>query len=512
MELNLQNYEENYEKAVISRLNKKMKNTKALVLISSVKELLATKIYATLKREYSISLIQMTESLPAFQKIDFSDLNQLQAYLILNEIDTIIFTSELIDAFVECFGLENTYAYIHKVRCLTKNLNIKIVYVYAKYILYGWKKIEHIKDCLADDKMLGNYLMVMEEILSQPQNLVFGISTFYGRNEFSETQDFTSYVLQLWKQKKNEDFDDEIKVNPLLADEIAQTVCDYVDQQGKYVIGDMEQGITLHEWTQQIVSLLDGEQESHTLSQHDYQKINIENDDTAGAIIERSFLNVQSGYLTMNKQKKCLFQLIYKMSPLEYFYGYRVAEMRTTLGAAMAKTLSADVVDNIDCVVPVPNTGLYYAMGLARAINKPLMIAMTKNSEKIRSFQLVDNNVRKQVIQNKVLILDELLEGKNVIIVDEAIFTGTTLKVVCQRLRQTGLKQLHIAIPTPQCPSQCEYYVQPRRSMLLEYMRLEMLPDYFNADTVTFQSMQEFIHIIEQIDKGFCFSCFGGED
>lgn len=511
MELNLQNYEENYEKAVVSRLNKKMKNTKALVLISSGKELLATKIYTTLKREYSISMIQMTESLPSFQKIDFSDLNQLQAYLILNEIDTIIFTSELIDAFVEYFGLENTYVYIHKVKCLTKFFNIKIVYVYAKYILYGWEKIEHIKDCLADDKSLDSYLIIMEEILSQSENLVFGISTFYGRNEFSETQDFASYVLQLWKQKKNESFDDEIKVNPLLADEIAQIVCDYVDRQGKYVIGDTEQVITLCEWAQQIVYLLDGKQESHAFSQY-HQKINIKNDNTSGEIIERSFLNVQSGYLTMSKQKKCLFQLIYKMSPLEYFYGYRVADMRTTLGAAMAKTLSADVVDTIDCVVPVPNTGLYYAMGLAQAINKPLMIAMTKNSEKIRSFQLVDNNVRKQVIQNKVLILDELLEGKNVIIVDEAIFTGTTLKVVCQRLRQTGLKQLHIAIPTPQCPSQCEYYVQPRRSMLLEYMRLEMLPDYFNADTVTFQSMQEFIHIIEQIDKGFCFSCFGGEN
>lgn len=512
MELNLQNYEENYEKAVVSRLNKKMKNTKALVLINSGNELLATKIYATLKREYSISMIQMTESLQSFQKIDFSDLNQLQAYFILNEIDTIIFTNELVDAFVEYFGWESTCVYIHKVRCLTKKLNIKIVYVYAKYILYGWGKIDCIKKCLSDDKRLDSYTRVMEEILKQPQNLVFEISTFYGRNEFSETQDFSSYVLQSWKRKNSECFDDEIIVNPLLVDEVAQTVCSYVDQQGKYVIGDMEHGITLYEWAQQIVSLLDGNRESHVFSPHHYQKMNGENDDKVGKIIQGLFLDVQSGYLTVNKQKKCLFQLIYKMSPLEYFYGYRVADMRTTLGAAMAKTLPEDVIDTIDCVVPVPNTGLYYAMGLAHAINKPLVIAMTKNSEKIRSFQLVDNNVRKQVIQSKVLILDELLVGKNIIIVDEAIFTGTTLKVVCQRLRQTGLKQLHIAIPTPQCPSQCEYYVQPRRSMLLEYIRLEMLPDYFDVDSVTFQNMQEFTQIINQIDKGFCLSCFGGEE
>ena len=129
MKLNLQNYEVNYEKVITSRLNSKMRNTNAVVLVYSGNELLATKIYTVLKREYSVSLIQALDMLPAFQVVHFWNVDMLRAYFNLNQIDTVIFTSELIVDLAEKYGMEKTYEYIYSVEKLSEELEVKIVYI-----------------------------------------------------------------------------------------------------------------------------------------------------------------------------------------------------------------------------------------------------------------------------------------------------------------------------------------------------------------------------------------------
>lgn len=510
MELNLHDYDANYEEVITSRLNSKMRNTNAVVLVHSGNELLATKIYTVLKREYSVSLIQCLDLLPAFQVVDFLNVDILQSYFVLNKIDTVVFTSELLHEITEIYGIQKIHKYICDVRKLAEKLRIKIVYICIDYLLYGWKKIDKIKSKLPEYSYIEQYSEIGEEIFRQSENLVIEISCIYGRHDYLASQDFVSYIENVLPKNGESLFDNNTEIEPILADEMAQIITECIDKCGKYRICNSKCRVTLCQWAKMIMEqgkvpfenkaiIPTRNLEIHTASSYKTEQM------------EGNFLDIQKGYYIAERQNKCLFHLIYKMSPLDYFYGYRVADVRVKLGEAMAHTLSKDIVDSIDCVVPVPNTGSYYAMGLAQAINKPLVLAMTKNSEKIRSFQLLDNNVRKQVIKNKVLILDELLVDKKIIIVDEAIFTGTTLKVVCKRLRECKLRQLHIVIPTPQCIHQCEYYVQPKRSMLLEYVREEMLMDYFDADSVTFQTMQKFLSVINEIGKEFCLECFGGE-
>lgn len=511
MKLNLQNYEVNYEKVITSRLNSKMRNTNAVVLVYSGNELLATKIYTVLKREYSVSLIQALDMLPAFQVVHFWNVDMLRAYFNLNQIDTVIFTSELIVDLAEKYGMEKTYEYIYSVEKLSEELEVKIVYIGIDYLLYGWSEIDKIKSNMANIAPAEQYSEIDEKILLQPRNLIIETSAIYGKHEYMESQDFISYVENIISRDIECSFDDNIEIQPFLVDEIAQTVSEYIDKQGKYRICDNECRTTLYQWAKMIIEQKRDCGNAEKIFPVGTSKMyQVKTCDTE--FINKRLMGIQEGYHTAERQKKCLFHLIYKMSPLDFFYGYRVADVRAKLGAALAKTLAKETIDTIDCVVPVPNTGLYYAMGLAQAINKPLVLAMTKNSEKIRSFQLLDNNVRKQIIKNKVLVLDELLVEKKIILVDEAIFTGTTLKIVCKRLRECKLQQLHIAIPTPQCPNQCEYYVQPRRSMLLEYVREKMLPDYFDADSVTFQNMPGFLSVVDEIGKDFCLSCFGGDE
>lgn len=209
-------------------------------------------------------------------------------------------------------------------------------------------------------------------------------------------------------------------------------------------------------------------------------------------------------------QGRCVFKLIYELKAQEYFYEKRVAEIRFQMGESLAKAVPRQVAAQLDCVCPVPKTGMYYAMGLAHALKCSYVQALLKADGEERSFQIANTDKRKQFLWTKLQPIKELIQGKNLAVVDEAIFTGATLKVVVEMLRECGAKGVYLCIPTPKCRSHCNYLVQPPRPMLLEYIRDTMLEEYFNVDGVFFQDEDVFIQYINKIDGRMCRECFLG--
>ncbi len=227
------------------------------------------------------------------------------------------------------------------------------------------------------------------------------------------------------------------------------------------------------------------------------------------SIREQEGLNAEDVLL---HQKHCVFQMVYKLEITQRFRGHSVAELRYKLGKELAAVIPSHVKEQIDCVCPVPRTGLYYGMGLAYALDKPYLQGLVKANANERSFQIENADKRKKLLWNCLSPIPEILRGKRVALVDEAIFTGATLKVVCEMLLECGVKALYLCIPTPKCRYHCEYLVHPPRSMLLEYLKSDMLEDYFNCDGVYFQSDEKFHTILEELDPAMCADCFWGGD
>ncbi len=213
-----------------------------------------------------------------------------------------------------------------------------------------------------------------------------------------------------------------------------------------------------------------------------------------------------------NHQKSCSFKLIYQLNPDEYFHGKLVCGERIKLGEELSSSIPQNIIDEIDFVTPVPNTGTYYAMGLAKKISKPYIQGIMKTLTTERSFQLADTDMRKKFLWSKIKPITELVEGKAIAVVDEAIFTGSTLKVVCEMLHESNVKRIYLCIPTPRCRYHCNYLVHPDRAMLLEYLNESMLTDYFDVDGIYFQEDSNFKKILDTIGYNLCKECFfGGE-
>lgn len=216
------------------------------------------------------------------------------------------------------------------------------------------------------------------------------------------------------------------------------------------------------------------------------------------------------GTQIIDHQHRCIFKLIYKLKEIDRFYGHSVAQVRHELGKCLAASVPSSIRAEIDCVCPVPKTGLYYAMGLAEGLNRPYIQGLLKSTSKERSFQIQSPDERKKFLWSKLYPLKDLIHGKCLAVVDEAIFTGATLKVVCELLWECGVKGIYLCIPSPKCRYHCNYLVHPPRPMLLEYIKENMLLDYFNCDGVVFQQDEIFRSCIERIYAGCCDECFFG--
>lgn len=209
-------------------------------------------------------------------------------------------------------------------------------------------------------------------------------------------------------------------------------------------------------------------------------------------------------------QSYCSLDVVYRNKPvsISHFSEIITASTRLKLGTHLAQSIPNDIKGIIDFISPVPETGKYYAQGLAKALNVPYLESLIKAKDIGRSFDIQNSSARRDFIQNKLAVIPELLEGKNVGFVDEAIFTGSTLRIVSEILAKTNIKSVFFFIPTPECTQRCPFNMQPDRNMLSEYIRADALPSYFDVNGVFFQDESVFESIIYNDHGSLCTLCF----
>jgi hypoxanthine phosphoribosyltransferase len=213
-----------------------------------------------------------------------------------------------------------------------------------------------------------------------------------------------------------------------------------------------------------------------------------------------------SGLYAATRQAHCAVNYLYRKAPEDAFGLSTVAELRSALGKTLANSIPHEVVAEVDMIVPVPETGKIYAQGLATALGLPYMEGIYK-IDRERSFDIENYDQRREFLFSRLNVVPGSLMGKIVLVVDEAIFTGATLKVVSYLLKQAGARRIYFAIPSPEVRYECKFNMQPNRNLLSEYVRKEDLWSYFDVQNVHFQENEAFVKAIDQHGPK-CVACF----
>lgn len=179
-----------------------------------------------------------------------------------------------------------------------------------------------------------------------------------------------------------------------------------------------------------------------------------------GEIVEISADEVVQLAAPGKKKKICAFLWSYYGYPTSNYEGINVEVMRNRNGEIMAANdiKYGLLPDDIDYIGGVPDSGTPHAIGYANGCNKPFARPFIKYAQTwLRSFMPSDQSARNRVAKMKQIPVKELIEGKNLLFVDDSIVRGTQLRETVEFLYKNGAKSVHMRSACPPIIFGCKY-------------------------------------------------------
>ena len=145
------------------------------------------------------------------------------------------------------------------------------------------------------------------------------------------------------------------------------------------------------------------------------------------------------------KSRMCIFEYVYFARTDSVLDGVSVYEARKEAGRLLARHYPAEA----DLVSGVPDSGNVAARGYAEESGIPFAEALAKNRYVGRTFIQPDQRQRENSLNVKMNALRSNVAGKRVIIIDDSIVRGTTMRRIIKMLRNAGASEVHIRVCSP---------------------------------------------------------------
>lgn len=214
--------------------------------------------------------------------------------------------------------------------------------------------------------------------------------------------------------------------------------------------------------------------------------------------------------------RPCLFEYVYFARPDSVMDGVSVYQARLNMGITLAEKVKRDMnLDDIDVVMPIPDTSRPSAMQLAQHLGKPYREGLIKNRYIGRTFIMPGQATRKKSVRQKLNPMECEFVGKSVLLVDDSIVRGTTSREIVEMLRAAGAKKVYFASAAPEVRYPNVYGIDmPTRAELIAHGRdAAQIAAEIGADGVVFQDLADLEGVVRALNPaidGFDSSCFNG--
>ncbi len=229
-----------------------------------------------------------------------------------------------------------------------------------------------------------------------------------------------------------------------------------------------------------------------------------------GEVVVARNANLESHRLAVHRQPaSCLFELVYFARPDSSLFGDSVSEARLAMGARLAREAPADA----DCVVPVPDSGLFSALGYSRESGLPLEFGLIRNHYVGRTFIEPKQSIRDFGVKVKLNPVRPLIEGRRVVLVDDSIVRGTTSPKIVRMVRAAGAREVHLRISCPPTVSPCYYGIDmPTRDELIAANNsVDEICELVGADSLAYLSLDGLYDSVSNERGGYCAACWTGD-
>jgi amidophosphoribosyltransferase len=210
----------------------------------------------------------------------------------------------------------------------------------------------------------------------------------------------------------------------------------------------------------------------------------------------------------VNHTAKCIFEFIYFSRPDSRIFGENVDKVRRKLGRRLSEEAPVDA----DIVISVPDSSNTIALGYAHESGIPFEIGLIRNHYVGRTFIQPEQSSRDWDVRIKYNPVRGVLKGKKVIVVDDSIVRGSTMKKLVSMLREVGAAEIHLRIGSPMVKHSCYFGIDtPTRDELIATSHsVEQIRTFLGVESLKYISLEGLKSCVKD-PNGYCVACFNGD-
>ena len=204
----------------------------------------------------------------------------------------------------------------------------------------------------------------------------------------------------------------------------------------------------------------------------------------------------------------CMFEYVYFARADSVIDARPVHDVRTKIGELLAKEAPVEA----DVVIPVPDSGRTHALGYSRATGIPFQEGLMKNRYVHRTFIMPSQASRDIGVKMKLNPVRAVVDGRRVVLVDDSIVRGTTMRRIVQMLREAGAREVHVRIGSPPITNPCYLGIDmnTRTQLVAANHTVEEIRKLLGADSLAYISLDGLQTAIGHEPRDLCTGCLTG--
>ena len=208
-------------------------------------------------------------------------------------------------------------------------------------------------------------------------------------------------------------------------------------------------------------------------------------------------------------RKHCIFEYIYFSRPDSRIFGEYVDKTRRKLGKQLAHEHPADA----DIVFSVPDSSNTAALGFSHRSGIKFELALIRNHYIGRTFIQPHQEIRDFNVKVKFNPVGGVLQGRRVVVVEDSIVRGTTLRILTSMIRRAGAKEVHIRVSSPPIRYPCFYGMDfPTQEELIAHEKsVEQIREFIGVESLGYLSLEGLLEAAPGDPCNYCTACFSGD-
>jgi len=193
----------------------------------------------------------------------------------------------------------------------------------------------------------------------------------------------------------------------------------------------------------------------------------------------------------------CLFEYIYFARSDSILDNINVLDARISIGQIMGKHIMNNLNEQIDVIVPVPDTSITFANGIQDILKLPIRSGLIKNRYIDRTFIMKNQTTIIKNIKRKITCNDSVFRNKSVLIVDDSIVRGNTSKHIIKIVKKCNpRKNIFVSCsPVIKNTNQFGIYIPTKDELIYnDSQSIEGIRKYLGVDYLFYNNLDDIIN------------------